>query len=238
MTPWATALAQILCVVALLTCAHAQVAPKPLSKDDVVTLLKGDVSPKRVEELIQQRGIDFVVTTEVERQLRKLGATSSLLAKLKDLAPKPAATVPMPVAPPPVPTPQPAPVAALPPAVLEIQTNPAVVAMVYLDGNLKGPTNSDGRLQVQYIPSGQHRLNLDVPNSNYQSYIETVNLAPGRNLKLVTLISGGPSAGTVQEGTGKGVTTFEFPTWHYTNHAKAGWGGNPTQGHSPSRRGM
>ena len=95
----ATVLAQVLCVVALLPCVHAQVSPKPFSKDDVITLLKGDVSPKRVIELVQQRGIDFVVTPEVERQLRKIGATDSLLTKLKESAPKLKASVSEPVAP-------------------------------------------------------------------------------------------------------------------------------------------
>lgn len=97
--PFAIILAGILCVTAMLTCAHAQVSPTPLSKDDVIVLLKGDVSQKRVAELARKKGIDFVVTPEIEHQLRKLGATDSLLAKLKESAPKPTTLATVPVAP-------------------------------------------------------------------------------------------------------------------------------------------
>ena len=94
--PSAVTLAGIFCVVAMLP--YAQVAQKPLSKDEVIRLLKGDVSPKRVAELVQQRGINFGVTPDVEHQLRELGATDLLLATLKESAPQGAATVPLPAA--------------------------------------------------------------------------------------------------------------------------------------------
>jgi FKBP-type peptidyl-prolyl cis-trans isomerase len=44
---------------AFLLPARGQELPKPFSKDDVIKLLKGDVPPTRVEELVRQRGIDF-----------------------------------------------------------------------------------------------------------------------------------------------------------------------------------
>ncbi len=88
----AVTLVGIFCVATVLP--YGQVAQKLLSKDEVIRLLKGDVSPKRVTELVQQRGVDFVVTPEIKRQLRKLGATDSLLAKLTELAPKPTPITP------------------------------------------------------------------------------------------------------------------------------------------------
>lgn len=53
------ALAWILCPPAFCCLALGQASPKPFSKDDVIRLLKGDVSPTRVEELVRERGIDF-----------------------------------------------------------------------------------------------------------------------------------------------------------------------------------
>src|ERR1035437_3518651 len=69
--------------------AHAQSAPKPLTKDDVVKLLTGNVPVKRVGQLVREHGIDFQLTPETESELRKAGAIDPLLATLRDLAPKP-----------------------------------------------------------------------------------------------------------------------------------------------------
>ncbi len=76
--------------------ASSQRAPKPpLSKADVIYLLKGDVSPKRVGEIARERGIDFEVTPTVRSELRRAGATGELLAALRGLAPKPPAAPPV-----------------------------------------------------------------------------------------------------------------------------------------------
>jgi hypothetical protein len=81
---------------ALLPALWAQTQPstKPLSKDDVVQLLKGNVPVKRVETLARQRGIDFPITPATESELRQAGANESLLGVLEELAPSPPASVP------------------------------------------------------------------------------------------------------------------------------------------------
>ncbi|GEM_PF-4169516 len=70
--------------------AVAQVSPKPLSKDEIVRLLKGDVTPRRVAELARERSIDFQITMEIEKELRAAGADDALLSVLRGVAPKPA----------------------------------------------------------------------------------------------------------------------------------------------------
>jgi hypothetical protein len=131
----------ILCVAAALPCVHAQVSTKPLSQDEVITLLKGDVSSKRVAELVQQRGINFVVTPGIEQQLRRLGATDSLVARLKTSVPKPAATVPLPGA-------------------GELQIAPIVPPPIVLMGL---PTNGDLQLQlIKVIEGGQQDMVLQL----------------------------------------------------------------------------
>jgi formylglycine-generating enzyme required for sulfatase activity len=67
----------------------AQAARQPYSKEAIVGMLKGEMSPKRVAVLARQRGIDFQITPEVERELRRAGATAELLATLREIAPKP-----------------------------------------------------------------------------------------------------------------------------------------------------
>jgi hypothetical protein len=75
--------------------AQTQPSPKPYTKEGVLTLLKGDVSAKRVEALARQRGIDFQVTPETAEELRQAGATEALLTVLRDLAPNPPVAVPV-----------------------------------------------------------------------------------------------------------------------------------------------
>ncbi len=66
----------------------AQASRKPMSKDAVIMLLKGEVSPNHVADMARERGIDFELTPAVERELQKAGATHSLLATLREVAPK------------------------------------------------------------------------------------------------------------------------------------------------------
>jgi len=68
--------------------AQAQVSPRPLTKDNVINLLRGDVSLKRVAQLARERGIDFQMTPEIEQELQKAGATQDLVAVLRGLAPQ------------------------------------------------------------------------------------------------------------------------------------------------------
>jgi hypothetical protein len=82
--------------------SQAQVSSKTFSKEDVIKLLKGDVSPKRVEELVLGRGTDFELTPEIEHQLRTVltksgatsGTTNSLINTLRELG-EPVKMVPM-----------------------------------------------------------------------------------------------------------------------------------------------
>ncbi len=89
------AITAFLCASMVSSTAHAQSSLKPLSKDDVINLLKGDVPAKRVEYFARQRGVDFQVTSETESELRKAGATEPLLAVLRELAPTPPVAVPV-----------------------------------------------------------------------------------------------------------------------------------------------
>jgi formylglycine-generating enzyme required for sulfatase activity len=82
-------------LVGVLSCAvnfWAQgVSSRPYSKEAIVGLLKGAVSPKRIAVLARERGIDFQITPKVESELRRAGATAELLATLREVAPKPPA---------------------------------------------------------------------------------------------------------------------------------------------------
>lgn len=78
--------ASLICALMLVASAQGQASQKALSKEDVVKLLAGSVSPKRVGALATERGIDFKVTPQIERELLSAGADPALIATLKALA--------------------------------------------------------------------------------------------------------------------------------------------------------
>lgn len=53
--------------------------PPPFSESDVSEMLKGEMSPKRITTLVQQRGVNFALNPDLEKQLRAMGASSDLL---------------------------------------------------------------------------------------------------------------------------------------------------------------
>lgn len=55
------------------------VGPPPFSQSDISEMLKGEMSPKRISSLVQQRGVSFALNPDLEKQLRGMGATSDLL---------------------------------------------------------------------------------------------------------------------------------------------------------------
>jgi hypothetical protein len=56
---------------------------KPLSKAQIADLLRGGVTSKRMEALIDQRGIDFEPSEDDSRALRSAGADDSLIDALR-----------------------------------------------------------------------------------------------------------------------------------------------------------
>ena len=128
-------LACVLCASVVLLSAQTQSSPKPLSKDDVINLLKGDVPAKRVETMVREHGIDFQITPETESELRKAGATDPLLAVLRDLAPKPPTLV--------------------------VTTAPGG-AQVFVDDELIARTSAEGRLKISNLAAGPHKLRVSL----------------------------------------------------------------------------
>ena len=53
--------------------------PGAFTLQDVVDMLRGEISPKRVATLVQQRGVEFTLSDEIEKQIRDAGGDSDLL---------------------------------------------------------------------------------------------------------------------------------------------------------------
>jgi hypothetical protein len=156
----AVGVALILCGMFLLLQAPAQVAKKPLSKDAVIRLLKGEVAPNRVVAIAQEQGIDFQMNPETEKELRAAGATEDFLARLRDLALQLPATT----------------ADASGMATLLLGATPGG-AQVYVDDEFVGKTNTEGRLKVSNLAVGEHRVRLSL--DGYRDREEKMTLTAG-----------------------------------------------------------
>jgi hypothetical protein len=150
-------------VAAWPTPGAAQVSPKPLSKNDTLQLLQGEVPSGRIAELARAQGISFQITPETESELKEAGATDELLNVLRELAPKPPA-----------------------PPVLDVVSAPGGV-QVYIDDALMARTSAEGHLRIATLPPGDHRVRLSL--EGYDDYEEKVSLAAGKSVTVLARLT-------------------------------------------------
>ncbi len=159
--------------------AWAQRSGKPLTKEDVIGLLKGDVPPERVAKVAHDQGTSFPMTRAAEKELRDAGADDTLIEALRSLAPKPAA-------PPHNEEPAPPPRSSGPPVLL-IDAQPGN-AQVYVDDEPVGTTSSEGRLKLSRLSAGSHHVRLS--RSRYQDYEQDITLQAGQTATVsATLVA-------------------------------------------------
>lgn len=56
----------------------------PLSKSEIVTMLQGGISPVRVEQFVEKRGVNFQVTPAVAREITAAGGNRSLVGAITE----------------------------------------------------------------------------------------------------------------------------------------------------------
>lgn len=56
----------------------------PLSKSEIVTMLQGGISPARVEQFVEKRGVAFQVTPEIAREITAAGGNRSLVGAITE----------------------------------------------------------------------------------------------------------------------------------------------------------
>ncbi len=56
----------------------------PLSKSEIVTMLQGGISPARVEQFVEKRGVNFQVTPAVAREITAAGGNRSLVGAITE----------------------------------------------------------------------------------------------------------------------------------------------------------
>ena len=141
----------------------------PLSETEILELLRGGVPSARVAALVEEKGIDFVVTPETERRFRGAGATAQLLEVLRR-TPKARTVVDV------------APRAGT----LNVETKPGE-AEVYLNDEPKGTTSREGKLRLPGLLTGTYRLR--VSSMAYQSWENEIKITAGETQTVfVTLV--------------------------------------------------
>ena len=180
----------------------AQKSAKPITKDEVISLLKGGVPSPRLAELVRERSISFAVTRQTETQLREAGATDELLGALRQAAPR-AATPSRPPAGPPS---APASTIQTTAPVLIIEAKPGG-AQVYIDDELVGTTSPQGRLKLPQLNPGEHRVRLAL--LGHQDYEDKIDLRSGETTRLLAKLE--PTKATPPRGSEGGKTAQGAP---------------------------
>jgi len=138
--------------------AAAPAEKKKLTPENIMDLLSGGVEVSRVTYLVLDRGVDFELTSKLDKAFQDAGADPALLAAIrKGRSPVSPATssAPSGISR----TPSKAPTTSQQPATgLTIHSHPGGVA-VYIDGELKGETDAqEGLLDIAPLKPGKHRL--------------------------------------------------------------------------------
>jgi len=185
-----------------------QKSTKPLTKDEIVSLLQGEVPSPRIAQLVRERGISFAVTRPIETELRAAGATEELLKVLRQSAPH----VETPARPPAVPPARPTTTAQTAPPVLIVDAKPGG-AQVYIDDELVGTTSSQGRLKLPQLNPGEHRVRLAL--LGHQDYENKIELRSGETTRLLANLEPAkatPAPGSEGVKTAQGTAGGESPS--------------------------
>ena len=142
--------ASILLVFPQIPAVAAQEVTHRLTKDDVVKLLQGQVSPHRVGQRAREQGIDFQVTPQVDTELRRAGATDELIDTLLNLEAKTG----------------------------QVAVHTAPGAEVYLDDRFSGRIGDDGRLVIADAKPGDHSIRVTLTGK--KDFNQTVTVTAGQ----------------------------------------------------------
>ena len=141
---------------------------KPLNEQEVIELLEGGVPSSRVSEIVDDRGIDFDFTSEIEQKVRDAGGADDVVAALRRASQRHAESE------------QPR------TGGLVIKTTPGET-QIYLNDEPKGMTSPEGEIRLPDLKPGTY--NLRVSLLGYQSYEKAMTVAAGEEQTVyVTLV--------------------------------------------------
>ncbi len=125
-----------------------------LTKENILTLIKAEVASRRIEALVEERGISFDLTPEIEQELRRAGASSELIEVVRAHSKPPA------------------------PSELVVQSKPGG-ADVFVDGQFQAKTSSGGWAKISSLKPGRHALRISA--AGFDDFIQTIDLKSGES---------------------------------------------------------
>ena len=145
---------------------------KPLNEQEVLELLEGGAPSGRVSEIVDNRGIDFDSTPEIEQKVRDAGGGDDVVAALRRASQHRAESE------------QPRTRGLL------IKTTPGKT-QIYLNDELKGMTSPEGEIRLPDLKPGTY--NLRVSLRGYQSYEKPMTVTAGEEQTVhVALVQKSP----------------------------------------------
>ncbi len=157
----------VLMTVAVVRAPAAQNG-KTLSQQEVIELLEGGVQSARVASIIDDRGINFRFTDEIEQKVRDAGGSSDVVEALRRASQRREQTE----------RPR--------TGGLIIKTTPGETE-VYLNDEPEGMTSPEGEIRLPNLQPGNYKLRVSLPG--YQSYEEPMPVEAGQDQTVyVTLV--------------------------------------------------
>ena len=148
--------------------ASSEEKDAPLSQEQTFKMLQAGVPSRQIEGFARQDGIDFKVTPALERDLRKAGATESLILLLKKLSNAPA------------PAPATAPAGSDNPAALLNPAEEALTRKDYAGAARAAKTVADNHpdMAAAWFDLGYAYTGLHEPDEAVKAYQKSLELAP------------------------------------------------------------
>jgi formylglycine-generating enzyme required for sulfatase activity len=165
--------------------AAPQDGKKPLTKDEVIELVKNHVPTGEVVHAIEEFGIDFEPSDDFFLAVRAMGASDEVIAALRKAKPN---------KPPENKEPQ--------PAQIVVQTSPG--AEVYLDDSFKGQASPEGRLAIDNPTPGAHTLRVALAGK--KNFEQQVTVAAGEPTQVQATLA--DVAGSIRVRASAGAEVF------------------------------
>jgi hypothetical protein len=147
----------------------AQELRQPLTQGEVSHLLVNKVPTDSITKLAKLYRLGFQMTTDEEQQLIGLGASTSLITVLRELA-SPEKRDPKPEA------------AAVPAPAGMVVNSTTPMAEVYVNDIRMGRTGDDGLLKIPNVVAGVHHIR--VSRDGFKDYTSDVELSSGNTVML------------------------------------------------------
>jgi len=164
----------LVCLMPAVSRGHPAQENRALSEQEVLELLEGGVASARVGEIVDERGITFEFTSEIEQKVRDAGGAEDVVSALRKASKAYTQSV------------QPR------TGGLVVKTTPGE-SQVYLNDEPKGMTSPEGEIRLRDLPPADYTLRVSL--TDYQSNEQTVTIKAGEEQTVyVTLTHKPPPA--------------------------------------------